>query len=212
MLGGHRLNPAVNRLAPTSNNPIPPPTEMAHYAAMGGWHWYANRQNIRDEGWKLHVSGDLNNGAPLFAAVLPVLRNNNIAHKFLPTPAAISGQVGGQAGKILAVYPDDIAQAFQIVQMVDNVLQPLHFTRTKSPRIPNEQAVGVTVVYTRYGPYNNVVYNPSTGNYDPDPIGQIMPAWIQNPWPNYPNAAGLGAFPAWPVHGRDARRRGPRGG
>lgn len=199
--------------APALPTLLIPAADMQHYQASVGWSWYQPRfqaGNIRDEGWKLHVSCNAGNAAQILPLVLPILRNHNIAHKFLPTRAEVTRNDANaqQQGKVLAIYPDDIVQAFNIVGWIDNALAG-HAIRAGSPVIANELPVGNTVVYARYGAYASSILDPNTGNYVNDPIGQTHPAWIQNPWPNYPNQANLAAFPAWPNHTQTGwRRRG----
>lgn len=182
--------------------------ELTNYTAIGHWRWYSRRPDIKDEGWKLHVSGNVGNAAQILGAVLPVLRAHNIAHKFLLTSAEVALQNGDaqQQGKMLAVYPDDIGQAFNIVGWIDGALNG-QAARAGSPPIANEIPVGNTVVYTRYGAYNSSVYDPINLRYVDDPIGQTHPGWIQNPWPGYPAVAPLAAFPAWPTHTTEGHRR-----
>ena len=209
-IGGTRAGAAAAAPAPAIAPPVVAPpnpnlvpaNELAHYTPIGHWCWYTQRIDIRDEGWKLHVSGNVGNAALIYSLVFPVLRAHSIAHKFLLTTADVAQQNGDaqQQGKILAVYPDDIMQAFSIVGWIDAALHG-QAHRAGSPQIANELAVGNTVVYARYGAYGSSVLDPQRGIYVNDPIGQTHPAWIQNPWPNYPNQAGLAALPNWPMHG-----------
>lgn len=214
--GGGAVAAAAPGPAPVVAPPVPviapgnlvPTADLANYQFMNGYYWYTQRLDIRDEGWKLHVSGNLGNTALIYTLALPVLRANNVAHKFLLTTAEVAGNDADQqqAGKILAVYPNDIAEAFTDVGLIDAALQgQLH--RAGSPQIANEIAVGNTVVYTRYGPYAGSIYDPQRQKYVNDPIGQTHPAWIQNPWPNYPNQAALAALPPWPTHAQAGHRR-----
>ena len=137
-----------------------------------------------------------------------MLRQRNFAHKFLPSLEVVAGQETDQQrrGKVIAIYPDDIQQAFSILGLIDTTLSG-HVNRAGSPVIANEIAVGNTVVYTRYGAYNSSIFDPNTGRYVDDPIGQTHPWWIQDPWPVYPNQANLNNFASWPTHDQAGWRR-----
>ena len=157
-----------------------------------------------DEGWKLHVSCNAKNADEILNLVLPKLREGNFAHKFLLTRKEVADQDNDpeQAGKVIAIYPQNIFEAFDAVAVVDNALIGGQPNRAASPVITNEIHVGNTVVYTRYGPYkmNKWILNQAGTGYDPDPKGQTHPAWIPNAWGNYPNQTALNNFPAWPKH------------
>jgi len=178
------------------------------YELLEGWYWYNNRMDdMRDEGWKLHVSGTIANAQLIMDLVLPVLRWGEVAHKVLPDTEAVKNQSGEQVGKFLAVYPDSIIQAFIAVSEIDNALG----ARVKphdSPAILHEKRVGRTVVYTRYGAFaSGSVYDPRLGRYVNDTIGQLKPEWIENPWIYYPNVSAATYFDPWPTHDKKGRRR-----
>jgi hypothetical protein len=166
---------------------------------------------LHDEGWKLHVSANAGNAAQILGLVLPTLRQGNFVHKFLPTHAEVVDQDADsvQMGKVLAVYPDNIFQAFDIIGLIDAALKG-HVSRADSPVIRDEIAVGESVVYTRYGGFSNdFILDPDTKKYVLFSRGQTHPAWIQNPWPSYPSKTALAALnlPAWPDKPRQERRR-----
>ena len=94
----------------------------------------------------------------------------------------VAGQENDQQrrGKVIAIYPDDIQQAFSILGLIDTTLSG-HVNRAGSPVIANEIAVGNTVVYTRYGAYSSSIFCPHTGEYVDDLIGRTPPYWILNP-------------------------------
>jgi hypothetical protein len=197
-------------------------SELNRYTFMNGWHWYSAQMTIPDEGWKIHFSGDAGNAALIYRKLLPTLRRHNLAHKFLPALAAVQGQVGGQLGKILCVYPQNLAEAFQAVGWMDQAYNQHEIVIGSgapaqaipaSPVIPIDIHVGNTCCYTRYGGFNNDYVMDQNGALQAfPPANGAFPAWIHNPWGAYP---ALPALPVpWPAHPRDARRRGPvrRGG
>lgn len=184
--------------------------QPANYIPLGGtWMWFGMRTDIRDEGWKLHVSGISANAQTILDLVLPVLADGMVGHKFLPTTELVDGQTGGQWGKMLAVYPDSIVQAFGIVTEIDRVLTG-HVGKYDSPYILNEKYVGRTVVYTRYGAYNSSIFDAHAGKYVDDSIGQIHPDWIADPWVHYPDVGKVTTYATWAVHEKDGWRRNGR--
>lgn len=176
------------------------------YYLSGTWQWYTPRLDIRDEGWKLHVSGDQHNAQRILDLVLNELREGGIAHKVLPDTEAVEKQTGEQRGKFFAIYPDSIEQAFVIISEIDRFLGA-EIDRNDSPSILYERWVGRTVVYTRYGAYANRVWNPIKEVYDHDTIGQLKPDWIEDPWIYYPDMGMLKHFKPWPKHAVNARRK-----
>jgi hypothetical protein len=195
-------------------------SELQHYHNPNDWYWYNMDHNIPDEGWKIHVSGNLGNAAIIYRKVLPELRQRDLVHKFLPASAVVQQQNGNQLGKILCIYPQDLAEAFHAVGWVDQALQRADIRGAfgrgaapipvipASPVIPHDIHVGVTRCYARYGGFSNdYVWDPNLRQLQPfQPANGSHPAWINDPWPNYPQ---LPANPqAWPPHPRAARRLG----
>jgi hypothetical protein len=185
-------------------------SNLQHYVNNQHWWYYSGHPDffLPDEGWKLHVSCSLTNAAQILDLTLPILRANSFTHKFLLTRDHVAEQNADpeQQGKVMCIYPDNIAQAFAIVGVIDAALNG-HVTRGDSPVIASEIAVGTTVVYTRYGAFAGpVVRNQADNDFVPDLRDQARPAWIQDPWGNYPNQAGLAALPPWPGHPRQRRR------
>ena|ERR1700754_4272302 len=176
------------------------------YADLNGWLWYQNRLEIRDEGWKLHISGYTGNAQKIVNRVLYVLQGGNFAHKLLKDTETIDSLDRGQVGKFLTVYPDDIEQAFELVGRIDAALRG-RVGRHDSPRILHEKWVGLTVVYTRYGAYGSSLYNPESNTYVNDTIGQLKPHWIADPWVHYPNFGLARTFAPWPNHTKQGWRR-----
>lgn len=176
------------------------------YKRLGDWVWYSGRQDIKDEGWKLHVSGRVGNAQLILDLVLPVLQRGEFVHKFLPNTTAVERQTGEQEGKFLVVYPDSIIHAFAAVSEID-VAIGARVRRDDSPIILNEKAVGTTIVYTRYGSFGNgILYDPRTKTYVNDSIGYLKPDWIEDPWIHYPNVTAVTYYDPWPTHSKEGRR------
>lgn len=192
-------------------------SELHHYVNMNGWYWFNAQRGIPDEGWKIHVSGDAANAELIYRKVLPVLRQHNVVHKFLPAVAAVQGQHGDQTGKILCVYPQDLTEAFQALAWIDQALtRPAIVLGVgggvpqvipASPAIPTDIHVGNTCCYTRYGGFSNDYVLDQNGALQVfQPANGPFPAWIQNPWAAYPT---MPANPVpWPAHPRAGRRLG----
>jgi hypothetical protein len=176
------------------------PALAAQYSIpLVGWNWWVPRMDdIKGEGWKLHVSGNENNAAELYRRVLPVLQQNRVAHKIMVHMNEINRQTGEQAGKILVIYPDDLAQAFAAVGYVDQALTG--WNHYSSPAVVGEQRVGNTVVYARYGAFIDKVFEPTTRQFVDDTRGALKPSWIENPWQYYPHANAAASIATWPQH------------
>jgi len=152
-----------------------------------GWRWWRPRMDtLGDEGWKIHASGISLNAQAIANALLPLLIEMGVAHKILETTEEADAQTGEQTGKLIAIYPDSVMEAFMVVDAIDRALVGVNWRQ--SPVIPIAKHVGNTILYTRYGAYVDKVKNPQ-GKYEDDPkkFGKLKPDWIVDPWNNYPN-------------------------
>lgn len=188
---------------------MPAFTYTGNYSSLSGWMWFTDRLDIADEGWKLHVSGNARFGQAILDRVLPVLQNGMVGHKFLATSEEVEALHGLQRGKMLAVYPDSIVQAFMVVTEIDRALVGV-VGRHDVPCIVQEKWVGRTIVYTRYGAYNSSIYHPTRDIYVDDSIGETAPPWVSDPWGLYsanPDWRAVTAHQPWPRHSKEGHRR-----
>lgn len=198
----------INRIQPGSQQNLVSPLTLQEYSPLvaPGWWFWEGRDDFPSEGWKLHVSCSADNAAVILNLVLPKLREGNFIHKFLLTMDKVKEQNADpvQAGKVIAIYPKDIVEAFNIVGIVDNALISGQANRPASPPIANEIHVGNTVVYARYGPFQDKkgtwILDQAGTTYVPDPKGSARPSWVPDPWSAYPNQTALSTLRPWPLH------------
>ncbi|GLS27684.1 hypothetical protein [Marinibactrum halimedae] len=180
------------------------------------WNWVMPDDAVMpDEGWKLHVSANVNNAHQILWQLEDVLFDLDLVFKFIPNKAALAQQnaSGTQRGKFLVVYPREIISAFMAVYCIDEKLKKMHIRRSSSPAVPGERAVGDTVIYTRYGGFNNDIVLGPNGNPKKSPRGVISPTWIRDPWNYYQNDGSvnihkLNTFAKWPKHPAEFHRYG----
>jgi hypothetical protein len=173
---------------PSGKVPAPAPAAPAEPQFGKSADGYETDRIFRDwvgpipaEGWKLHVSPDVASAEGAADAVLPVLRRMKVDHKVVSSAASYGQMSGTQAGKFITIYPQNPAQAQQIVDAVDAAVAGKGL---KSVGVAGEKPVGTSgLVYTRYGGFTKeTVTDPATGKEVPDVRGHIKPDWIADPW------------------------------
>lgn len=178
------------------------------YMTVNGWKWLSPKGiNLRDEGWKLHISGTKDNAATILSVLEPELLQAKVVFKFLPNSKDLDYQTEEQEGKWLVVYPESILQAFGLVYVLDQILKKWNFNTHSCPVIKGERLAGETIIYTRYGGFINDNIVSATGGKARSKRGTLKPSWIRDPWAHYdPNgdvdANKLLGFPRWPKHPR----------
>ena len=171
-----------------------------------GWRWF-NCEGIPHEGWKLHVSGNVNSAKKILRIIENTLVTFEMSFKFLPTTEDIELQTGVQTGKWLCIYPREIVNAFAIVSVLDEVLKSWGVCQRHAPKISTDMHVGETIIYARYGGFiNDKIVGPDGGPYTwKRSAGAAYPTWVQNPWREYKadgsvNINKLRTFRKWPKH------------
>ncbi|HKT01473.1 MAG TPA: hypothetical protein VJT31_18275, partial [Rugosimonospora sp.] len=140
--------------------------------------------DIPSEGWKLHVSADAASAPAVADAVLPRLRQMGVNHKVVGSLEALEGMSGTQQAKFITIYPDNAAQAKQIVAAVDSAVSGVS---GGAPAVGGELPVGSSGrVYTRYGGFTKSTVTGPGGVEVPDRRGQVCPPWVDNPWTGQP--------------------------
>ena len=139
---------------------------------------------IPSEGWKLHVSADAASAPAVADAVLPRLRQMGVNHKVVGSLESLQGMSGGQQAKFITIYPDNVAQARQIVSAVDSAVSGVS---GGAPPVAGELGVGSSGrVYTRYGGFTKDTVTGPDGAQVHDQRGRICPPWVENPWTSQP--------------------------
>jgi predicted Ser/Thr protein kinase len=124
------------------------------------------------QGWKIHVSGCLDNSEDVITRVWEYCIARAITFKFLSGRLAVLVRNGkyaprGSSGKIVAIYPVDEAACGLILTELDQILggEP-------GPYILSDLRYGAGPLYVRYGGF--------TERHCLDPHGNLVPA-IENP-------------------------------
>jgi len=108
-------------------------------------------QDVPLQGHKLHVSATLSNASEVAQVVLPDLLRRGIPHKVVESVSEYGRFLrGGQAGKLITVYPRNASEAMAIRDVLDRRLRN---TGLKDfVRVATEASVGTSGgVWTRYG-------------------------------------------------------------
>jgi len=106
-----------------------------------------------EQGFKIHISADLESAADVADIVLPILRKEGIPHKVLTNVEELKRfqSHSTQAGKFIAIYPRDDAHALELARKIDGALvasgKPL-----SGPAVPTDKGWGKSgLIYYRYG-------------------------------------------------------------
>jgi hypothetical protein len=142
------------------------------------------------QGWKLHLAVEPEDIPLLYFAVSPVLRLQQVAHKFYP----FGGYMEGRDSKACAIYPETPTQLAEIVPLLDSAIERTRLTmiarrnssdiirpwvasvRPRHGGVKGDLALGTTgVVHCRYGGFEGTladqdkVWDPKTEKTFPDP-------------------------------------------
>lgn len=174
------------------------------------WKYFVVRpKELPYEGWKLHVSGNPENAQRILQHLEDYLIDSEINFKFANNTEGLKPQHYPQARKFIVIYPNNIFDAFSIVKAVDDILSGQGIRKNASRIIPNEEYVGKTIVYSRYGGFvaDSIMRRgllsmckPATMPWGRD---KIKPKWVVNPWGLYRTSgefdrAKLQKIRAWP--------------
>jgi hypothetical protein len=162
----------------------------------GPWYLYIDEQlagRMPSEGWKLHVGGTADKALQILIAVLPLLREIPVNHKYAIDTSRLEYDTRDHAlhkrdcGKWLVVYPESPAMAFDVVRQLDNTLGSLQLKHDNVVPVLTDMRVGKTCVFARYGGYETDNILSSDGKltaYNPETEAPV-PGWIQNIWLQY---------------------------
>jgi hypothetical protein len=178
-----------------------PPQGAGPYVPLMGYHVFYGTRLRPSEGWKFHISAHPHNAEALANAVLPILTQMNVWHKYL-TLHMLHTRQGNEVGKFIAFYPVSCADAHAIAAALAAALH----NRT-GPAIAREMRFGASaVLFARYGSFlNEYVLGPPNTNTNTrscDPArfprayhqGHIRPSWIAD----LTNDQSAAQFPQYP--------------
>jgi tRNA A-37 threonylcarbamoyl transferase component Bud32 len=183
---------------------------------------------IRQQGWKLHVSANPTSAEAVLRRALPVLVAENAGFKVVSSISGLGwlndGRSGlSQVGKFITVYPEDDAQAVRLAVALDEATRGM-----RGPVIPSDRPLRPgSLVHYRYGGFGARLVQAPSGQIQPAiaaPSGELVPDrrsgsyhapdWAVDPFV----AAGIAAEPEAPskVVGRrylivDTMHRSPKG-
>ena len=127
---------------------------------------------IPPQGWKIHVSGCLDNADEIVTAVWQYCVPREISFKFLPGRLAVLMRNAkyaprGSSGKVVTIYPQDEAACEAILAELDTILDG-----APGPYILSDLRYGAGPLHVRYGGFIQ--------RYCPGPRGEMVPA-IEDP-------------------------------
>jgi hypothetical protein len=187
-----------------------------------------NRVEIPEQGWKLHVSADVESAQAVLRRALPVLLAEDAGFKVvssIPQLALLNHGMAGlsQVGKFITVYPKDDAQAVRMAVALNEATRGL-----RGPVVPSDRPLAPgSLVHYRYGGFGPKFIQAPSGEIQSAiaaPSGELVPDlrlevyhapdWVVDPFV----AAGVATEPEAPsdVLGRrylitDTLYRSPKG-
>lgn len=184
----------------TSERYAPDADHLAVYRALMPQTWGLRRRGLwfiadpphgemAGQGWKLHVSAPVDGTVDVLRRAIPVLRDRNVAFKFLLDPwsnhtTSSKSWPRGSSGKFITVYPDP--EQFEAVgdalaAALDGVTGPYILS--------DRRYKGSRAVYYRYGGFVGVSEIQPEGNGSlmiARPDGSLVPD-IRHPYPVTPD-------------------------
>ncbi|WP_157248124.1 class III lanthionine synthetase LanKC [Nonomuraea typhae] len=114
--------------------------------------------DLPDQGWKIHVSATAGDAERVVDLVVDYCLEHRIAVKFLRSGAAVRllnskyADRGG-SGKLLALYPVDVAELSRVLPELDKLLDGF-----AGPYVLTDLRYGGAPVYVRYGAFKPMTY------------------------------------------------------
>lgn len=136
-----------------------------------GWEgWTPREWNPRLQGWKIHISTNLNHAAETLSRVSQICISQSTAFKFLPTLNELTNANSkqgdrGSSGKFITIYPDSDVQLAELLEALDESLQG-----QQGPYILSDLRFRDTPIFVRYGGIMPL----SMPNDKDDPIASIV--------------------------------------
>jgi hypothetical protein len=156
--------------------------------------------DVRQQGWKLHVSATVRSAAEILQRCAPILVAAGCQFKIARDHNQVEWLTHGNcprgnAGKVMTVYPAGDAQAVQLAEQLDTATRGLDGPRVLSDR----QFRPGSLVHYRFGAFTGVPHVSHDGEVsaalvDPDgaivadrrEAGLVAPSWATNPFPHHP--------------------------
>lgn len=132
----------------------------------------AQRQDIPQQGWKIHASATVDNAERVLGAVWDYCVPRGISFKFLRSLTALTARVSkyaprGYSGKLVTIYPENDTACETILAELGRLLDG-----EPSPYILSDLRWGAGPLYVRYGAFAN--------RYTVDERGEVVEA-IEDP-------------------------------
>jgi hypothetical protein len=138
-----------------------------------------DRAEIPEQGWKLHISADVESAEEVLRRALPVLIAEDASFKVVSSAFQLGllneGTSGlSQIGKFITVYPNDNDQAVRLAVALDEATRGL-----RGPAVPSDRPlVPGSLVHYRYGGFGVKLVQAPSGEIQPaiiDPNGELVP-------------------------------------
>lgn len=143
--------------------------------------WGTEREDMTFQGWKIHIPASRDHAARIGSAVLPLLRERDIPHKFLHPARFVYDKP--ERPKFIAIYCRNSIEARQVAEILDERLASLGLPEpVRAPKYHHSMFGRSGYVWYRYGghmahyvvtPYGDKLWDerkepvPSFIKYDP---------------------------------------------
>lgn len=129
----------------------------------GNWKYYNHKDIvIQDQGWKIHISANLNNAQEILDVVSEILINKKISFKHVPNKGSLlfkNSKNGNRvsSGKFITIYPKD-EQFMELLKLLELSLNGFE----KGPHILSDKRWKDTNIYYRYGAFKELLSDDGT--------------------------------------------------
>ncbi|WP_346244184.1 hypothetical protein MKZ19_07465 [Shouchella clausii] len=132
-----------------------PNFDVNKWSVYSDKHWtnlIFNEKDFPEQGWKIHVSADINEASSLLYDVAEYLICNEVSFKYVPNLGALSSKNAKYAdrsasGKFITVYPENNDVFFRLLNDLKEVTKQYEL----GPYILNDQQWQGSNVFFRYG-------------------------------------------------------------
>ena len=172
----------------------PVPSGWQHVPGEQWMHYAPDGLRLPQQGWKIHVSAQLQDVERTLEAVWEYCVPRGIAFKFLRNEAVLvmtnsKAAPRGSSGKLVTIYPTDDAQLELVLKELDEVLRGV-----EGPYILSDLRYADGPLFVRYGAFVSrhclsptgervLAIEDAQGNLVPDHRGPtfVLPPWVQLP-------------------------------
>ncbi len=141
----------------------------------GNWKYYNHKDIvIQDQGWKIHISANLNNAQEILDIVSKILIDKKISFKHVPNKGSLlfkNSKNGNRvsSGKFITIYPRD-EQFIELIKLLELSLNRFE----KGPHILSDKRWKDTNIYYRYGAFKEMMSDDGTLCIK-NPDGKLVP-------------------------------------